>query len=320
MSSPPRPPPASRSTSAAAPICPPSPPCSRPPTASSSATRARRTSPPRSAPRSCPCSRRSCRWSGGGRGASRPGSGRPASGLPRFRRARLPRAGSSLPVARPRRRRRRRGRAHCPAASGPADPGKERGVRVRILAWHVHGSWMTAFVHSRHDVLVPVTPDRGPDGLGRATTYAWPARVREASPQEIADTAADGDSTSSCCSGSRTSSCSRPGPGAARASTCLPCTSSTTPRGGTSPAGGTRSRTAATSRSSTSRPSTPRCGTTGTRRCGSSSTASPTPATSTPARWRPSRSRATNQCAVPGSPAPTSRPGSRARSPCTCTA
>jgi hypothetical protein len=58
---------------------------------------------------------------------------------------------------------------------------------MRILAWHVHGSWMTAFVHSRHDVLVPVTPDRGPDGLGRATTYAWPARVREVSPQEIAD-------------------------------------------------------------------------------------------------------------------------------------
>jgi hypothetical protein len=62
---------------------------------------------------------------------------------------------------------------------------------MRILAWHVHGSWMTAFVHSRHDVLVPVVPDRGPDGLGRATTYAWPARVREVTPAEIADTAFD---------------------------------------------------------------------------------------------------------------------------------
>ena len=28
---------------------------------------------------------------------------------------------------------------------------------MRILAWHVHGSWMTAFVHSRHEVIVPVT-------------------------------------------------------------------------------------------------------------------------------------------------------------------
>jgi hypothetical protein len=62
---------------------------------------------------------------------------------------------------------------------------------MRILAWHVHGSWMTAFVHSRHDVLVPVVPDRGPDGLGRATTYAWPARVREVAPAEIADTSLD---------------------------------------------------------------------------------------------------------------------------------
>jgi hypothetical protein len=50
---------------------------------------------------------------------------------------------------------------------------------------------MTAFVHSSHDVLVPVVPDRGPDGLGRATTYAWPARVREVPPAEIADTALD---------------------------------------------------------------------------------------------------------------------------------
>jgi glycosyltransferase involved in cell wall biosynthesis len=63
---------------------------------------------------------------------------------------------------------------------------------MRILAWHVHGSWMTAFVHSRHDVLVPVVPDRGPDGLGRATTYPWPARVREVPPEEICETALDG--------------------------------------------------------------------------------------------------------------------------------
>jgi hypothetical protein len=62
---------------------------------------------------------------------------------------------------------------------------------MKILAWHVHGSWMTAFVHSRHEVLVPVTPDRGPDGLGRATTYAWPAGVREVTPEEVADTAFD---------------------------------------------------------------------------------------------------------------------------------
>jgi Glycosyl transferases group 1 len=62
---------------------------------------------------------------------------------------------------------------------------------MRILAWHVHGSWMTAFVHSRHEVIVPVLPDRGPDGLGRATTYAWPAGVREAPPEEVGDLSFD---------------------------------------------------------------------------------------------------------------------------------
>jgi hypothetical protein len=58
---------------------------------------------------------------------------------------------------------------------------------VRILLWHVHGSWTTAFVSGRHEYLVPVLPDRGPDGRGRAQTWDWPACVRELSPDELAD-------------------------------------------------------------------------------------------------------------------------------------
>ena len=49
---------------------------------------------------------------------------------------------------------------------------------MNILLWHVHGAWTTAFVHGRHRYLVPVTPDRGPDGLGRARTYRWPETCR----------------------------------------------------------------------------------------------------------------------------------------------
>jgi hypothetical protein len=56
---------------------------------------------------------------------------------------------------------------------------------VRILIWHVHGSWTTAFVQGRHDYLVPVTPDRGPDGLGRARTWEWPASVVEVTPAQL---------------------------------------------------------------------------------------------------------------------------------------
>lgn len=50
---------------------------------------------------------------------------------------------------------------------------------MRVLCWHVHGSWSTSFVHGGHTTLVPVVPDRGPDGRGRPDTYAWPERARE---------------------------------------------------------------------------------------------------------------------------------------------
>jgi hypothetical protein len=57
---------------------------------------------------------------------------------------------------------------------------------MRILLWHVHGSWATAFVQGRHDYLLPVTPGRGPDGAGRAQTWQWPAAAREIAPADLA--------------------------------------------------------------------------------------------------------------------------------------
>jgi hypothetical protein len=59
---------------------------------------------------------------------------------------------------------------------------------VRILLWHVHGAWTTAFVHGGHDYVVPVVPERGPDGVGIARTYAWPEeRVTELPPAALRD-------------------------------------------------------------------------------------------------------------------------------------
>jgi hypothetical protein len=58
---------------------------------------------------------------------------------------------------------------------------------VRIFLWHVHGSWTTALVQGRHQYFVPVLPDRGPDGLGRARTYAWPDSVSEIAPEHAGD-------------------------------------------------------------------------------------------------------------------------------------
>ncbi|UDY24983.1 glycosyltransferase [Nocardioides sp. Kera G14] len=62
---------------------------------------------------------------------------------------------------------------------------------MRILLWHVHGSWTTSFVQGRHDYLLPVTPDRGPDGLGRARTWDWPTSVREVPSEELASEPVD---------------------------------------------------------------------------------------------------------------------------------
>ena len=56
---------------------------------------------------------------------------------------------------------------------------------MRVLLWHVHGSWTTAFVQGRHEYLLPVVADRGPDGLGRARTWNWPASAREVTPEQL---------------------------------------------------------------------------------------------------------------------------------------
>jgi glycosyltransferase involved in cell wall biosynthesis len=56
---------------------------------------------------------------------------------------------------------------------------------MRILLWHVHGAWTTAFVQGDHEYVVPVLPGRPADGIGRARTYAWPDGVRELAPGEL---------------------------------------------------------------------------------------------------------------------------------------
>ncbi len=62
---------------------------------------------------------------------------------------------------------------------------------MRILLWHVHGSWTTSFVQGDHDYLLPVTPDRDPDGLGRARTWDWPASAVEVPHERLRETDID---------------------------------------------------------------------------------------------------------------------------------
>ena len=62
---------------------------------------------------------------------------------------------------------------------------------MRILLWHVHGSWTTALVQGPHEYLLPVVPDRGPDGRGRARTWDWPASAVEVTREQAPATDVD---------------------------------------------------------------------------------------------------------------------------------
>jgi hypothetical protein len=59
---------------------------------------------------------------------------------------------------------------------------------MRILLWHVHGTWTTAFVQGGHEYLIPVLPGRPPDGRGRPSrpgTFDWPANAAEVAPDTL---------------------------------------------------------------------------------------------------------------------------------------
>ncbi|GAA4949590.1 glycosyltransferase involved in cell wall biosynthesis [Nonomuraea thailandensis] len=62
---------------------------------------------------------------------------------------------------------------------------------MRILIWHVHGSWTSAFIRGSHEYLLPLVPGRGPDGRGRAATYDWPERAREVPWDRLRDEPVD---------------------------------------------------------------------------------------------------------------------------------
>jgi hypothetical protein len=59
---------------------------------------------------------------------------------------------------------------------------------MRILLWHVHGTWTTAFVQGGHDYLIPALPGRPPDGRGRPSrpgTFDWPPNAIEVTPGQL---------------------------------------------------------------------------------------------------------------------------------------
>jgi hypothetical protein len=63
--------------------------------------------------------------------------------------------------------------------------------RLRILTWHVHGSYLYYLSHIPHDLYVPVRPGR-PEGYGgRAGTLPWPENLREVPAERVRELALD---------------------------------------------------------------------------------------------------------------------------------
>ncbi len=67
----------------------------------------------------------------------------------------------------------------------------EAGRGLRVLLWHVHGSYTTSLVQGRHTWLLPVDAERGRDGRGRARTWDWPPSAVEVTRDACAATEVD---------------------------------------------------------------------------------------------------------------------------------
>lgn len=58
---------------------------------------------------------------------------------------------------------------------------------LRILTWHVHGSYLYYLVQTPHEFYLPVKAGR-PEGYGgRAGSFPWPANVHEVPAEEVKD-------------------------------------------------------------------------------------------------------------------------------------
>src|SRR5215211_3927994 len=55
--------------------------------------------------------------------------------------------------------------------------------RLRILTWHVHGSYLDSLVRTGHDFFLPVQPD----GSGGRGDWGWPETVHEVSTDRVAE-------------------------------------------------------------------------------------------------------------------------------------
>ena len=56
--------------------------------------------------------------------------------------------------------------------------------RLRVLTWHVHGSYLQYLAHTPHDFYLPVSAGR-PDGYGGRGASYWPPNLIEVDPDDV---------------------------------------------------------------------------------------------------------------------------------------
>lgn len=59
--------------------------------------------------------------------------------------------------------------------------------RLKILIWHIHGSYLNALARVDHDWYLPIKPGRPTGYLGRGRTFDTPDNVREVPAENVAD-------------------------------------------------------------------------------------------------------------------------------------
>jgi hypothetical protein len=64
-------------------------------------------------------------------------------------------------------------------------------ARLKILAWHIHGSYLNSLARLDHDWYLPVTPERGPRYGGRGPTFDLGPHVREVPAAQVRDLGLD---------------------------------------------------------------------------------------------------------------------------------
>ncbi len=63
--------------------------------------------------------------------------------------------------------------------------------RLKILTWHIHGSYLNTLARIEHDWYLPAKPGR-PEGYGgRGPTFELPDYVREVPAEQMRDLAQD---------------------------------------------------------------------------------------------------------------------------------